>query len=418
MNKKIKIFIISTLFPLQLFAANSAGIAPTNFFYFLDIFVEKVSLTFTFDEGKEAEKRLEYANERIAEMGILAEKGRYDKMEKVLDRYSRDTEKAKEYYLSSEVGVFLSFDEDIAVLEKIASSSPEAYREKFKQVRDVISLAGKNSDSKEKEDSKEEKENTAISKTEEVEKMFSVDSEQKKEEERLKLLAEEAVQKAEKERKLAEQKASEEAAKKLAEEKAAAEEAVRIQAAEEAQKQKIAELQKLAEEQKNKEAEAAAIAEAAKVSLFVEEIATSEDGNVTSVEYNIKNTGEKTVNINSLAVEYYGKVKFADPHNSFTLYVSVPDLSLNNLESDVTKERTFEPTSEVGEISKTYEFTYKQGEFEIKPKEDYLVIVSVRNYQIEELMYRINLGLFDAGIFEDVELEDNFPILTQWNNLN
>ncbi|MCK5096021.1 MAG: hypothetical protein KAR24_01560 [Candidatus Pacebacteria bacterium] len=241
MNKKILLFIISLLFPLQLFAASLAGLVPTNFFYFLDIFAENISITFTFNEEKEVAKRLEYANERLAEAEVMVEKGRYDKIKKILERYSENTEKVKKYYLSSEIRGTLSFEDDIATLEKMASSSPENYKELFEKVRNKV-YSPKKQDVKQTK--KQNQERIATTSQEIITNEKIVEQQRSKEEQE---------KRRKEERKIAEQKLVIEIAKKLAEEKAAEEEIERIEAAEEVHKQKILDMQKLAEEQKKQE---------------------------------------------------------------------------------------------------------------------------------------------------------------------
>ena len=58
--------------PYFVYAAPSAGVKPTNLFYFLDIASEKISLLFTFNPENKAKKALEYADERLAEVEAIA----------------------------------------------------------------------------------------------------------------------------------------------------------------------------------------------------------------------------------------------------------------------------------------------------------------------------------------------------------
>ena len=80
MNIKVqlnKTFLISALviiltMPYFVYAAPSAGIKPTNLFYFLDIALEKISLFFIFNPERKAQKALVYAEERLIEVEAIA----------------------------------------------------------------------------------------------------------------------------------------------------------------------------------------------------------------------------------------------------------------------------------------------------------------------------------------------------------
>jgi hypothetical protein len=73
MKKLISILgILLLMFTPLAFAVETqeveAGLTPDNSFYFLDKWGEGISLALTFDNEKKAEKHLEYAKERIAEL--------------------------------------------------------------------------------------------------------------------------------------------------------------------------------------------------------------------------------------------------------------------------------------------------------------------------------------------------------------
>ncbi|MDP3015188.1 MAG: DUF5667 domain-containing protein [bacterium] len=76
--KKIPLFIILLFLvvvfalPASASAAANAGVKPGSFFYFFDTAFEKVNLFFTFNPEKKARKALEYADERLAEVGAVA----------------------------------------------------------------------------------------------------------------------------------------------------------------------------------------------------------------------------------------------------------------------------------------------------------------------------------------------------------
>ncbi|MCK4386764.1 MAG: hypothetical protein KAV41_01605, partial [Candidatus Pacebacteria bacterium] len=105
MKKALIIFSILFIFsvvavPTPTSADTKAGLKPGNFFYFLDTGFEKINLFFIFNSEKKAEKALEYANERLAEIKEIAEDNKPELVEKALAGYeekiSLATEKSKE----------------------------------------------------------------------------------------------------------------------------------------------------------------------------------------------------------------------------------------------------------------------------------------------------------------------------------
>ena len=73
---------------------NISGILPGDFFYFLDIFSEKLDMLFTFGNTAKAEKYLSIADERLAEARELAREGKSAKAEKTTEKYQEQLEKA------------------------------------------------------------------------------------------------------------------------------------------------------------------------------------------------------------------------------------------------------------------------------------------------------------------------------------
>ena len=78
----------------------SAGVKPGSFFYFFDTAFENISLFFTFNPEKKAEKALEYADERLAEIEAVAEEKNPSAVKTALANYESNvalaTEKSKE----------------------------------------------------------------------------------------------------------------------------------------------------------------------------------------------------------------------------------------------------------------------------------------------------------------------------------
>lgn len=88
----ISFLLLVVLFvsPLPASADTKAGIKPSSFFYFFDITFEKIGLFFTFDSQKKAEKSLEYANERLAEVQAIGEKENPDAIRTAITNYENN----------------------------------------------------------------------------------------------------------------------------------------------------------------------------------------------------------------------------------------------------------------------------------------------------------------------------------------
>lgn len=88
------------VFPTQASAALNAGIKPGQFLYFLDTASEKVALFLTFSPEKKAQKALDYADERLAEIEAIAEENDSVTIKKAVANYENSmafaTEKSKE----------------------------------------------------------------------------------------------------------------------------------------------------------------------------------------------------------------------------------------------------------------------------------------------------------------------------------
>ncbi len=65
----------------------SPGLTPDSPFYFLDTLGEKIGMFFTFGTEKKAEKALKYADEKIAEVKVMAEKNKAKALEKANQKY-------------------------------------------------------------------------------------------------------------------------------------------------------------------------------------------------------------------------------------------------------------------------------------------------------------------------------------------
>lgn len=67
---------------------------PTKPLYFFTTVLEEIQIFFTFDDDKKIEKRLEFAEKRIAEMALMAQEGNEAELEKIRTRYERQIAQA------------------------------------------------------------------------------------------------------------------------------------------------------------------------------------------------------------------------------------------------------------------------------------------------------------------------------------
>ncbi len=81
-----------------------AGTTPDSFIYGLDIAMEKMALAMTFDEGKKFEKRLEFAEERLAEARSMALEKKFEAMEKARVKYGDLLEGAQKDFVEVKNG--------------------------------------------------------------------------------------------------------------------------------------------------------------------------------------------------------------------------------------------------------------------------------------------------------------------------
>lgn len=64
----------STTTTTLVISVDGAGLAPGDFFYFIDRFSESLNMAFTFNKEKKASKHIKYAKERVAEMDEVLKK--------------------------------------------------------------------------------------------------------------------------------------------------------------------------------------------------------------------------------------------------------------------------------------------------------------------------------------------------------
>lgn len=94
-KKIVIIFTITALFSPAVVLADGVslpGLTPESRFYFLDNWAEKITLLFTFGTKNKTEKLMEYANEKMAEVKLMAEKSKPLQMNEAMEQY--------QYYLT------------------------------------------------------------------------------------------------------------------------------------------------------------------------------------------------------------------------------------------------------------------------------------------------------------------------------
>lgn len=132
--KKILIsslFILTFAFlaPAPALAQTNAGTTPGSFFYFFDTTFENISLFFTFNSEKKAEKALDYAEERLAEIREISSGDNPERIEKATADYENKISLATERAGNLE-------EEKAAVLLNTISEKTEVHQ---KTLSDILS---------------------------------------------------------------------------------------------------------------------------------------------------------------------------------------------------------------------------------------------------------------------------------------
>lgn len=154
MKTKLTLSIISCLLLASFaFAQTDLGVAPgltpKSLLYFFDGVGEWFVLQLTFDKIKKAEKKLEYASERLAELKKIEEDGSVDKndVEKIKDKYQKLSDD-----VSGDVDSLKNSGKDVAelvkkiesitmrhtiVLEGVLERAPEQAKESIEHALEV-----------------------------------------------------------------------------------------------------------------------------------------------------------------------------------------------------------------------------------------------------------------------------------------
>lgn len=193
--KKVSAFILSTLIASLvsttcLAATNSTslpnpGITPDSPFYFLDKWMEDIDLFFTFPKEAKAEKRLQFAEERLAEAQKMAQKGDLKALKEAEEGYEADiddaTKDAKEAAKEGKENALEQVQEATAKhkeeMQEVLSKAPEQAKESIQQAieksakghedaLEAIKGEKKETPEKEKSDSPKEKTEKPATRTE------------------------------------------------------------------------------------------------------------------------------------------------------------------------------------------------------------------------------------------------------------
>lgn len=108
-----------------------AGLAPGDFFYFMDRFSESLNVAFTFNKEKKARKHIKYAKERVAEMSEVLKKPE-SKLDDVADAKSDFDERIAE--AATLVKSEKESGSDVADLARELDDELDASREALKDI--------------------------------------------------------------------------------------------------------------------------------------------------------------------------------------------------------------------------------------------------------------------------------------------
>ncbi|WP_330948473.1 DUF5667 domain-containing protein [Virgibacillus sp. MG-45] len=160
MENKLKKILTTTVFAGTLLVANSAyadttgvegnnttkepateqaGMTPDHFFYFFDKLGENMQLLFTTDPEKESDLLLQFANERLSEADQMAGKDKDKYVNKLIDAYLTNLEKAQENV--AEIVISEKIDqtvkEDLSTKLEDVTSVSDAVTEKLEEEKAV-----------------------------------------------------------------------------------------------------------------------------------------------------------------------------------------------------------------------------------------------------------------------------------------
>ncbi len=135
--------------PVQManISESTAGLTISSPFYFLETIVETIGTFFTFGDLKKAERHMALAAERLAEVEVVAEEGKPELVEKTLERYRNQLEKALSRVEKAKIKgentvevtetISEATQNHIIILEEILEKAPEQARSAIEQAMTV-----------------------------------------------------------------------------------------------------------------------------------------------------------------------------------------------------------------------------------------------------------------------------------------
>jgi len=162
-QNKLRIIVISCLLITSFLLSGTAyaqdeelpdpGITPDSPFYFLDTLGKNVGMFFTFGPEAKARKALQYAEERLAEVQVMAAKNRVRALTRAANDYdgfmamvNERAEEARQRGIPDNVSetVALATSKHLSVLDRIKDQVPEEASEATAQVRTASMNGQKN----------------------------------------------------------------------------------------------------------------------------------------------------------------------------------------------------------------------------------------------------------------------------------
>lgn len=153
-RKLLRITLVSCLLVTSLFWGGAAyaqdkelpdpGLTPDSPFYFLDKWGKNIGMFFTFGNEAKAKKALKYAEERLAEARVMAEKNQVREMERAADDYegfmamvNQRLEAAAQQGLSDNISerVALAIAKHLDVLDRVKDRVPEQAKQALTRAR-------------------------------------------------------------------------------------------------------------------------------------------------------------------------------------------------------------------------------------------------------------------------------------------
>ncbi len=157
-----KIFSISVLMILLLAAIvvaqeeelPDAGTTPDSALYGLDKAFERIGLALTFNKAAKAEKRLQIASERLAELKAMTDKGKPEYSDDLAEEYDNNIEEANEIATTAKLLredrskltelIALATSKHLSVLDKVKEKVPEQAKEAIIKAKEASMNGQKN----------------------------------------------------------------------------------------------------------------------------------------------------------------------------------------------------------------------------------------------------------------------------------